>query len=336
MDKYWQPKSIELTYHTGMVESYFLKLNEPTGKWAVWIKYTYLLRNLRHHPIGDCWVIFFDREGRTGQPISAWKESYDIQGTASARASEISFGPNLLTQGISSGFLNGGGVQWKISFTPETPPLALLPGVFYSSAMPTSKLTSPYPLAQASGELSIGDHTYSFDRYPLLLGHNWGRKHTRSYVWGQAQKKTHDGLFLFEGCSLPVEFSDGPAAPAADPQLSVARVRLGEHSYDFNGPGSWLKNKAQAALGEWRFQFANRGHRLSGEITWDHDLVVGLRYIQPGGNVLSCLNSMMADARFELVRKGKKEKVLANVRIENATALEFLMPNFNHGVPILV
>src|SRR5213595_1975475 len=48
----------------GHVESYFLKLNDPSGNLALWIKATILVREGGTPRVAEAWAIAFTRDGR--------------------------------------------------------------------------------------------------------------------------------------------------------------------------------------------------------------------------------------------------------------------------------
>jgi hypothetical protein len=335
MDRYWHPVVTDLAYRPGMVESYFLKLHDPAGDLAVWIKYTFLRRARGHQPLGEVWCILFDRravrEGSGAPPVRAEKASHDLLSVdALETKGEIVIGGNLLTPGLASGLLPG--VRWRFSFAPVGQPLTLLPGPCYSPWVPTSKLTTPVPAARATGILELPEGTVEFTDWHLSLGHNWGRRHTDSYVWGQVGQETDRGRFFFEGLSLPAD----PVA-GGQPRVTVGKVRLAGEEIDFSGPTSWARNRAEVASGRWELDMSNRGWRLIGQLHWDPRLVAGLRYLQPDGGIRCCLNSMVADGVLALHRReGGADRELVRIEVQGTAALEFLTPRLDHGFAMLV
>jgi len=338
MDNLWKAKVRDLAYSRGLVESYFIKLNEPTGAWAAWIKYTFLVRSGRFDPVGECWFIFFDRRKRAARRVLAAKESFDLQSCRIVGdGTDIRIGANVLTPGICSGELESGRCSWKLSFSAEGEPFVLLPSLFYSRAAPTTKLTTPFASARASGAIRVGDKELSFEDFPMSLGHNWGRKHTDSYVWGQVPLSTREGPLFFEGCSLPADVAGAGSAVSRSPLLTAGKLRFSGEDISFSGPHSLLANTARVQMGQWKFEMRNLMWLLRGEMSFEPEFVAGLRYLQPDGGVRSCLNSMMASARLELHRRRgpRKTELVLEAATDNLAALEFLTANLDHGFPIL-
>lgn len=336
MDKYWKPRVLDIRYGRGLVESYFIKLNEPSGRWAAWLKYTFLIRKGRFDPLGECWFILFDREAKKGRQVWGGKETFDLQGCGfGGENTEISIGDNLLTPGLCIGELKNPSVFWNLSFGSVEKPFMLLPGALYSPLAPTTKLTTPFARASATGTIQLPGRLLRFTEIPMSLGHNWGRKHSDSYVWGQARLAGAQGDLFFEGSSLPAKVPRD--SKSAVPLLTVGKVRHGDEDISFAGPQSWLANSARLSMGRWDFELRNANWLLRGEFTWDPRLVAGLRYLQPDGGIRSCLNSMTSAARLELLRRRGASHTdrVAVAHQDHSAALEFLVPDLDHGFPML-
>jgi len=371
MDKSWRPRVTEPGYAGALVESYFLKLNDPARRWACWIKYTFLTRAGGQPPVGDCWFIFFDRERRSGRTVVGGKESFDFQNcrlparsrpdsggppgglgrlarlgrgredssaaAGGAEEEEIHIGDNLLSPGTARGRLEGGRFLWSLEFASRTRPLVLLPSPFYSALVPTSKLTTPLPDGTASGTIRVGGYTISCRDVQLSLGHNWGRRHSDSYVWAQAAATEGEEPFFFEGCGVPADYPTSCESPRRAPRLTVGKVRSGYRELAFNSPYSLAASTSRTGRDWWRFEMKNTSWLLRGEVTLRRGLVAGLRYVQPDGAIRSCLNSMMADAELSLLYRPTPRRVepVRTVRVEGAAALEFLTPRLDHGITMV-
>lgn len=332
MDTTWQPRVWDSAYRKGMVESYFLRLNSPDDDWAAWIKYTYLRRKGSSEAIGECWFIFFDAAATGSDRIRAWKETLVAEEPV-VGSGRVAVGPNILVPGGASGTL-AGEVSWALDLKGLEPPSALLAAPLYSPSAPTTKLTTPIPMGTATGKIEVGGHVLELVGVPLALGHNWGHRHTPSYVWAQFGGQSAQGPLFFEGAGIPAPLKDG----VGKPKLTVGKARFDGKEIDFNLPHSLLAASSTVELGRWSFEMRNVRWRLSGEISWDSSLVAGLRYEQPGGDVVSCLNSMCASASLKLSRSrvlGGADKV-AELRVENRAALEFVTADAGHGVRVLV
>ncbi len=332
MDAHWQPKVWEAAYRKGMVESYFLRLNSPDDNWAAWIKYTYLRTISAGEAIGECWFVFFDPAATGSDRIRAWKESFEVTRPA-INNGRIAMGPNSLLPGSACGAL-AGAVRWDFDFRGLERPSALLAAPFYSASVPTTKLTTPIPIGTATGRIEVGNRVLELSAVPLALGHNWGHRHTPSYVWAQANGECPAGSLFFEGAGIPAPLEN----EGGKPKLTVGKVRFAGEDIEFNLPHSLLANNSRVEFGRWSFQLRNLRWRLSGEFHWDDSLVAGLRYEQPAGDAVTCLNSMCASATLALSRSrllGGSD-VVAELSVEGRAALELVTADAGHGIGLLV
>lgn len=332
MDSRWQPYVWDDAYRGGMVESYFLRLNSPDDDWAAWIKYTYLRPRGAAPPVGECWFIFFDPAATGSDRIRAWKENFEVTPPA-INNGRISMGPNSLLPGSSCGAL-AGEVRWDLDLKGLERSSALLAAPFYSASVPTTKLTTPIPVGTATGRIEVGNRVLELSAVPLALGHNWGHRHTPSYVWAQANGEGPAGKLFFEGAGIPAPLQNG----GGKPKLTVGKVRFNDQEIEFNLPHSLLANSSRVEFGRWSLELRNLRWRLSGEFHWDDALVAGLCYEQPDGDALSCLNSMCASATMKLLRNrlfGGTDLV-AELSVEGRAALELVTADAGHGVGMLV
>ena len=333
MDELWSPRALGRAYSRQLVESYFLKLNAPDGQRAVWVKYTFLRPAEGGSPVGECWVIRFDR-GPKGSGVTAVKNTWPLEDCRfDASSGDVFVAHNRLTPTSASGQLSEG-TAFQVDFQSPPPPFRLLPDALYSDLVPTTKLSTQVPSCLLSGYVDFAGDRWSLDGWTGSMGHNWGRKHTSRYVWGQIAGKWSGRPLFFEGFSVPISPTSGPSAC-----LSMGRLHLGEQQFLFHGPYCVLHNQSVLNLGrDWTFQFTNREYRLSGSLSFrSNEAVAALRYIQPSGTVLSCLNSMVADASLSLWQRGKSGSGLQmEEEFQGTAALEFLTPNLDHGFRMLV
>jgi len=325
---YWTPAVLDPAYRLGLVESYFLKLNEPSGKWAAWIKYTFLIRKGGGAPLAECWFIFFDRDAVTGAGVSARKQAFgDGNWRIRKQETEISMGDNVLSREHSSGNLAGGAAKWAFEFSGLSPAMVVTPDFARSPLLPTTKLTSPVPEGFATGEVTVGEKHFRFTDFPLNVGHNWGHSHATAYAWGQARAEGAGETgekFFFEGATLPLGRRN----------LTLGKVLLDGELISFAGPHCWLKARADVSIGSWRFEMQNRKWLLEGAFSFEPDFVAGLKYVQPNGRVKSCLNSMISSARLQLSQRRKGGSSLV-FTADGTAALEYLTPGLSQDFEML-
>jgi len=324
---YWTPAVLDPAYKLGLVESYFLKLNDPSGKWAAWIKYTFLIRRGGGEPLPECWFIFFDRDAVTGRKVSAWKQVLSNKDWRIGEADAAIFmGDNTLTRDRASGTLGGGEARWDFGFSALSNSMIVSPSFSKTPLLPTTKLTSPVPEGLATGELTVGKKRFQFADYPLSVGHNWGHFHSTAYTWAQARMLGEGSgrKFFFEGASLSL----------GSRHLTLGKVLLDGEEISFAGPQCWLRAKADVSVGHWQFTMQNREWVLNGEFDAEPEYVAGLKYVQPNGRVKSCLNSMISNGNFQLSRRRKGGSSFT-FTVDGTAALEHLTPGLSQQFEML-
>ncbi|MGB0120683.1 MAG: hypothetical protein WBP55_07010 [Solirubrobacterales bacterium] len=162
----------------GMYESYYMRAVSPDEEVGVWIRYTVQKAPGRPHR-ASIWFTMFDNS--KGSPI-ARKTSVARIGLASPHDQWISIGSSSIGAGRLVG--EAGDARWSIRVTEAEPGLQHLGHKWlYRTTLPRTKPESPVPFARFEGQIEIGDRRYTLDRWPGMLGHNWGSEHAWTWVW---------------------------------------------------------------------------------------------------------------------------------------------------------
>ena len=313
--------------HGGHVESYFLKLNDPEGQRALWIKATILARAGGAAPVAEAWAIAFDRAG-------AHVGAKEIVPFARARFSserlEVSVADLAISAGKIAGSVtsNGRRIDLALTFTTTSAPLVLFPSLrMYEGPLPSSKLVSPYPDARFSGHFAVDGERVEVDGWRGMQGHNWGRRHAELYAWAHCNQWENEEDLIFEGVTARVK-----VGPLLAPPLTVLAVWSRGVRYAFNQPFSLLRSRGEIGTRAWTFRAESRLARVEGELSAETRDFVGLRYENPDGAMTYCLNSKIAGGKLRLEVKGRPP-LTAHTR---AAALEIGTKDPAHGIPILL
>jgi hypothetical protein len=302
----------------GHVESYFLKINDPKGERALWVKATILAR-LFGTPVAESWAIAFER----GKPALARKRTVPF---AESRFSREGVDVELPSLALSSSRARGehDDLAFDLSLTDATPPLIHYPARLYRGRFPSSKFMSPMPNLTARGEVRVAGARWNVDGWRGLLGHNWGRGHAFAYAWGHCNVWDDPDLDLvFEGTSGRVR-----VGPILMPTLSLVILRLRGETLALNHFNEIARNRGSMTFRRWRF--SGRGPTLSvrGELFAETEDFVGLHYENPDGAMTYCLNTKLASARIAVEPRGG----LPFVASSRAAALEIGTRDPSHGV----
>lgn len=320
----------------GHLESHYIKANSPDGRRALWVKHTLLVPppSAPRKPVAEVWAIAFDRE-RGEYPV-AGKATVPI-GEARFRASPfrteaagcvLSVPPS---RGEAEGEVPAADrtLGWSLRFAPVGPPFRPFPGeAFYRAPLPRTKTITACPDARFEGELRVGDERWTLDGWPGMQSHNWGSRHSDPYVWAHVnawEHGAHDGVWV------EVTASRVGVGPVRTPWLAVGGIRVDGATVRFDTAGAILRPAVELDHHRWRFTLHRRGATLEGEFRAEPSQMAGLRYENPDGSAIACLNSKLARGWVRLRRPGRPDLELRSQRI----ALEVGTNDTGHGVPIL-
>jgi hypothetical protein len=321
------------------VESYFMKLNDPSGERALWLKATILASG--GDPSGaqaEGWAIAFDRRGgRTRHEavkhVLPYKNAafsregldirWDLPGTR--ERDRMRMEPGHTEGSISRGDQR---VAWDLRFSGELACIAPLPfEAMYAPGFPSAKLLSPHPDVRFEGEVTAFGERWSIDGWRGMQGHNWGRQHTYAYAWCHANVWEEDPEFVLEGLSASIKLG-----PVVTPLLTVVCVRHRGVRYDFNGVLDMARARAEVTPRRWVFSARGRYGRIEGDVEAETADMVGLHYQNPSGSMLYCLNSKLSRARVRFEALGRPPLRLTS----RAAALEIGTRDAAHGVTMAV
>jgi hypothetical protein len=198
-----------------------------------------------------------------------------------------------------------------------------------------------------SGTVVVNGETWTLDRWPGLVGHNWGRSHAHLYAWahcnvwddagdeiGRRARSTPTlppSEVVFEGTSARVRVGRGKLGVLA-PMTTLLCVRHRGVRYDLNGARDLVRNRGQISPRRWSFSGKNELVSIEGELWGENDDFVGLHYANPDGTMTYCLNSKIAHGRVTIAPRGRAPIVLTT----RAAALEIGTRDPNHGIRMYV
>jgi hypothetical protein len=291
----------------GHYESYYLRANEPGGARALWIRYT--LFNPEKRPddaLGELWAIAFD--GERGHV--AVKSEFPLRDCAlPGKAFTLRIGAAELDSGALRGEARSGGhrIAWDLRYAGGQEPLLFMPRARYDAAFPVAKSVVSRPLARFEGTLQVDDVTWTVAQWPGSQNHNWGRRHTDRYAFGQ--------VCGFEGAPdsfLEVASARVRVGPVLTPTLTPLVLRHGGCEYAITALGKALRARGARRGFDWRFGSRTRGVRIAGRIQAEARDFVALRYYNPPGGVKICLNTKIARCELDLRHAdGRRERLVS-------------------------
>lgn len=289
----------------GHYESFFVRGNHPRRPLAFWIRYTLFSPKNRPagtpgEPLGELWAIFFNGEtenGETGHNLAVRQEfpisecrfsttSFDVQ------VGEARFGPGALQGAIRT---EQHTIEWELAYHGQSAPLLLLPVHLYETRFPAAKSLVGLPLAVFDGCLRVDGETVEVDGWAGSQNHNWGRKHTDRYAWGQVA-----GFDAHPDSFLEIATAKLKVGPLWTPPITPIVLRHGGREYAFNGLAQSARARGVFDESTWRFASASPEADIAGEISAPPQAFVRLTYYNPPGGIKTCLNTKIAACRVQL------------------------------------
>lgn len=165
-------------------ESRFVRANDPSGPRALWLRETLLLPTVGDS-VADVWVMVFDPEGagnraiKVGHPLAESDYQYD---TWTARIGDATIDDGAVRGSVA---VDGRVASWDLRIQPGgEQPVKLLTEHGYRAKFPTAKTLVRHPLATFDGRLEL-DGALDVQGWQGSVNHNWGKRHTPAYAFGQ-------------------------------------------------------------------------------------------------------------------------------------------------------
>lgn len=305
----------------GHVESYFLKLNDPTGRRALWLKATILAR-LGAQPVAEAWAIAFDRDGThvAAKEVVPWRSRCFAETGLGVAVARLVFESGRAHGEVTSG---GQSIAFDLSFTTDGAALFPLPPATYRLPFPRAKAVTPFPDARFTGWYSIDGERIEVASWHGMQGHNWGRAHTELYAWGHCNQWDDGEDLVLEGATARVR-----VGPLLTPPTTVLCVVHRGVRHLFRGARELVTSRGSIEPTHWTFRARHRGARVEGEFWADTRDFAALLYENPSGPPTYCLNTKLAHGRLRL-EVGDRPPLVATTR---AAALEVGTKTGRHGV----
>ena len=326
METPWNAVRYDPKLRKGHVESYFLKLNDPEGRRALWLKATILASHAR--PVeAEVWAIAFDRE----EGHAAVKEVVPFEEAAfSKEGFDVKVAGVHFEEGHIVGSIARGDelIEWDLHFDATGAPMVPLAyDWMYTGPFPSSKFVTPHPHTRYTGHYTKNGQKVSVEGWRGMQGHNWGKQHAELYAWSHCnQWHDHDDLMV-EAITARIK-----VGPVLVPPLTVLSIWNRGVRYQFTEVKDLLLARGSIGQRSLRFRAHNDLASAEGEFHTDTENMVGLYYENPNGDMTYCLNSKIAEGRVRLDVKGRPP-VIATTR---AAALEVATKDPKHGVRMYV
>jgi hypothetical protein len=308
-------------------ESRFIRANDPVRARALWMRSTLLLPTAGV-PVADSWVMLFDPDGsgnralKQPHPIDQSDYRYD---NWTAR-----IGTTSIDDWSASGSVTAQerSARWDLRITPSpAAPVKLLTDRAYKAKFPTAKTTVRDPLARFDGSVELDDVHFEVAGWSGSVNHNWGRRHTPAYAFGQ--------VFGFDRApesSLEIVTAYAGIGPVSLPAATLFVFRHDGREVAVRSVFATRHTRGDYRPFSWSFGARVDGVTVDGEITAQPGDVIGLTYTDTDGESKYCYNSALATCRIHLSGSGIAATELTATR---RAMFEILTDTRNSSVPLL-
>lgn len=324
----WNRSRLDPARRVGHYESYFQRANHPRRPLGWWIRYTVFSPEGRpEEAVGELWAIWFD--GERGQ-VTAVKSAVPLAACRFDRTClDVQVGAARLNESSLRGEAasTGHAIAWDLQYHCDAPPLLLLPEGMYDAGFPRAKALVGSPGAAFRGTITVDGEAHAIDGWVGSQNHNWGRRHTDRYAWGQVAGFDEDPGAFLECSTAQIKLG-----PLWSPRFTLVVLRVGGEEVVINTLGRAARADGRWSYFQWSLRTRQGGAEIEAEIAAPRADFVGLTYANPPGGSKTCLNTKLADARVVLRRAGRPE---LHLHARRRAAFEILTDDAAHGVPVL-
>jgi hypothetical protein len=175
--------------------------------------------------------------------------------------------------------------------------------------------------------VTVNDETIKIDGWTGSQNHNWGRRHTDSYAWGQVAGFDNAPDTFLECSTARLRIG-----PWWTPPLTVLVVRTEEGEVRLNTLVQAFRARGRFDVGSWQIESTSPQARASVRFHAPASAFVGLTYNNPPGGAKTCLNTKIAACELVLEQPGRPTRTLTT---KHRAAFEILTERADHGIPIV-
>lgn len=274
-------------------ESRYIRANHPDRAQAIWLRETLLLAD-HGASSADVWVMLFDPEGDGNRAV---KQPFAVE-EADFRSEPwtVRIGDTFLDDRHARGSLPGHRTaSWDLVITSVGEPVKLLTDRQYAARFPSAKTSVRSPLARFDGYVVVDDLRFELDGWTGSVNHNWGRRHTPEYAFGQVC-----GFDDAPASSLEIVTARAGVGRLTLPPMTLLVFRHEGREFTVRSVPAARRTAGRYEPFHWSFSARFDDLLLDGEISCRRGDVIGLTYTDTNGEAKYCYNSAVATCRLTL------------------------------------
>ncbi|HEX6457502.1 MAG TPA: hypothetical protein VF032_01180 [Thermoleophilaceae bacterium] len=320
MDDPTRARFTDVPATAGHYESFYLRAAHPSQPLGVWIRYT-VHKRPNGQPNGSLWFTLFDGNADAPWAVKVTEPGLRLPDGAFIEIASATFGPGAVKG-------SAGEATWDLRYTSDAEPLFHLPrGWMYTAKVPRTKTLSPHPAALYSGTVAVGGRTIELDRWPGMVGHNWGAEHAERWVW------MHGIGFDGRGEDTWIDAAVGriKLGPLTTPWMGNGAIAIDGRRHRLGGIERTRSVRVTERPTRCDFLLPGEDVTVRGTVGSDAKNFVAWVYADPAGPEHNTANCSIADMELTVSRKGEPDVVL-NTRA--GATYELGMRETDHGIPV--
>ncbi len=305
----------------GHYESYYLKVADAASRRAVWLRYT-VHKRPGETPIGSLWATLFEVGGPYAAKYSPPPDALDCGGVDHLRIGSSRIGPDG-----AHGELPGQ-ATWELRFEGDEAPFPYLPSAWmYGAKLPRTKALSLRPAVRVSGTVTVRGHTFELDRWPGMIGHNWGAEHAERWIWMHGTSFAEDPDSWLDATLGRIRLGRWTTPWVANGCLSLGGVR-----HRLGGIGATRATAVDEYPERCTFVLPGKGIVVRGEVSAPREDVVAWVYSDPApGSQHHTAHCAIADMRLTVERPDRDPLTLT---VAGGATYELGMREQDHGLAV--
>jgi hypothetical protein len=298
------PNALRWDGERGHYEVYYLSATDRCSGVGLWIRYT-MLAPVGHGEDPTCalWLMAMDPRAGGAQPgdrgLLARKATLPISALQCGDDPfRLSIGDATLDDRGMAGAIED--VSWQLRWEPSLHAYRHVHPVLQRARVAKTVLLLPHADLAVSGTVSLAGRDLQLDGARAGQAHVWGSKHAARWAWAHCNDfesldgdRRADTFVDVVSVFVPrLRREVGPSTPL------VARL-LGE-DFCSTSPVRVLANRSRFSLTGWHLEARDGKRRLRIEVDAPRDMLVGVTYHDPDGDLAYCYNSEVASMRLNV------------------------------------
>jgi hypothetical protein len=196
-------------------------------------------------------------------------------------------------------------VEWDLRWGPGRAYEHVHPAL-RAARVASTVLVLPHADVAVSGTVVVAGRSLDVTGARGGQAHLWGSKHASSWAWAHC-----NDFATLDGAPVGDTFVDGVSVvvPRFGRQVGPSTpivARVDGEDFRSTSPLRVVRNASTFTLTGWRFEAVAGERRLIGEVDADRDLLAGVTYHDPDGELAYCYNGETASMRLQVWRRARR------------------------------